>query len=663
MKGGTIILFLVIFLASVVSADIIFTQPLNSVYNLGDTVSVPVTIKTLSNVGGFFQMDLICNGTAINFYRNGVSLTQGNEKSLDSSLVLVKSIIGNNIGICQIKAALNNEQVLSNEFRISNSLNIQFSLNKTEFNPGESIIINGKVTKEYGKDSNGFVEANIMAKGVNQGITQAETADNGNFYINLPLPNSLKAGSYSLEIKAYEKDNDGTITNSKITSQDISVNQVPTNLEIIIVNKNINPGDQLSVKSILHDQTGVEINSASIITLKDSNNKIIEKEEIQAGSSFEYSFSNKEPQAEWKITAESNHILTEDSFSINAKEDVSIVILNKTILITNTGNIKYDKTVLVKIGDTPLNIPVKLNVGESKKYALSAPAGKYQVGVVGGSGISATGIASLTGNAIDIKEISNNSVWLGIFVFLILILGVVAYIVFRKIYKKPFFGKTNMNFRKKDLRETPVLGNNSVTRGSNKAELSLSIKGEKQEASVICLRVKNLKEMKAKRGSSVSESIQKVTDLAEGNKAVTYENQDYLFFMLAPIKTRTFKNERTALDIAESIQRILVEHNKNFNQKIDFGISLNYGTIVAKLENGAFKFMSMGTLITAAKKIAHLSKEEILLSEGINDLLRMQIRTEKSIREGTSVFSIKEIKRENEEARKFIDRFMQRQSK
>jgi hypothetical protein len=51
------------------------------------------------------------------------------------------------------------------------------------------------------------------------------------------------------------------------------------------------------------------------------------------------------------------------------------------------------------------------------------------------------------------------------------------------------------------------------------------------------------------------------------------------------------------------------------------------------------------------------------MGEKMNDLLRLNIRTDRQIRDGTSVFSVKEIKRENEEARKFINRFMERQGK
>jgi len=205
------------------------------------------------------------------------------------------------------------------------------------------------------------------------------------------------------------------------------------------------------------------------------------------------------------------------------------------------------------------------------------------------------------------------------------------------------------------LRETSIIG-----KTTNRAELSLSIKeGGKQEASVICLKVKNLRELKSGKGSA-AESIQKAMDLAEESKGVYYENQDYLFFIFAPTKTRTFKNEKIALEIAEKIQNLFAGHNKIFNQKIEFGISLDYGTIVAKIENGIFKFMAMGSVMTSAKRIASLSRGEVLLGERMNELLRLSIRTERHIREGISVFSVKEIKRENEEARKCIDRFMKR---
>jgi hypothetical protein len=100
-----------------------------------------------------------------------------------------------------------------------------------------------------------------------------------------------------------------------------------------------------------------------------------------------------------------------------------------------------------------------------------------------------------------------------------------------------------------------------------------------------------------------------------------------------------------------------------FNHKIDFGISLNVGELIGKIEENIFKFMTMGSWITISKRLASLSKEDILLSEEINNLLRINARTEKEKREESPVYVLKSIKRENEEARKFIDKFVNKQQK
>ncbi len=657
MKRGIVLLMLIILLSSSISAEIIFTEPLKQIYNIGDIIYVPITIKTLTNVVGNLNMDLICNETSINFYKNGINMLAGDEKKIDSSLVLIRNIVGYSEGTCRIKAILGDDYVLSNEFKISDSLNIDSNLAKTNFDVGEIITLSGKVTRETGQNSDGLIKIILETDDTNQEISQLGTVTKGNFYTNLSLPEDLKAGFYFIKLEAYEEDSDGRITNSGVFEYNITINQVPTNLELILENEEINPGDSLKVKAILHDQTGEQIDTTAFITIKNSKNKILEQKEVNIGEFFEYPIKSSEAPSTWNIFVTSNKLTSEAAFKIKEKEAVKIEILNQTILVTNTGNVPYDKVLLVNVGDNPLNLQVTLNVGESKKYFLSAPEGDYDVKVSDDKS-EISELMSLTGRTVEIKEISGVSSWIVLWIIIIMVLVCVVFITSRKMYSKPFFGK--MIFKKKDkIKNTD---NSPVTKNVNKnmAELSLSIKGEKQDASIICIRMNNLRSLIPKKGSA-SESIQKIIETAEENKAVPYENQDYLFFIFAPIKTKTFKNERNAVDTAEKIQKILIEHNKKFNQKIDFGISLSKGAIIAKLDNN-FKFMSMGSLMGSLKKISSLSKGEILLSEKINDILRLQVKTEKNIRDGIPVFIVKEIKKEDEEARKFIDRFMKKHS-
>jgi hypothetical protein len=667
MKRGTKIsvigLILIMLLSSFISADIIFTQQTKPVYNLGDAIYVPVTVKTLTDVpGGIFQMDLICNGTLINFYKNGVKLLAGDEKDMDSSLVLINSVIQGNSGMCKIKASLNDEYQLSEEFKISKWLSVSGGIEGTEFNAGENFWITGEIKRESGENSNGFVDVSLINKDLTENISQFGTVNNGVLKMNFSLPSNLRAGGYLVQLNAYEKDSEGIITNNGFAEYNLSIRQVPTNLELVVENENVEPGAIMRVKAILHDQTGDSINTTAYITIKDSTDKIIEQKEVNTNIFFEYPISSFEPPSEWKIHATSKKLIAEENFKINEKESVQIGIVNKTVSVTNIGNVFYNKTLLVKIGESPLNIQVALDVGESKKYILSAPNGEYQVRVATDKGEEVSETLSLTGNVIGIREDTLQLTTLA-WVLFILVLAVGLFFLIKKLRKRKFLGRMpSFKFKKKESKELPVMKEDSISRTINKAELSMTIKGNKQEASVVCLKLKNLAELRDRKGSA-SDAISKIKRIAEENKAVVYDNQNYLFFFLTPVKTKTMKNEKLALDLAEQIQKAVSEHNRMFNQKIEFGISLNIGEVVGKVEDDTFQFMGMGTLMGVSKRLATLSNEEILLSEKINDLLRVNARAEKEMREETTVYVLKSIKRDNEEARKFISKFLNRQEK
>jgi hypothetical protein len=47
----------------------------------------------------------------------------------------------------------------------------------------------------------------------------------------------------------------------------------------------------------------------------------------------------------------------------------------------------------------------------------------------------------------------------------------------------------------------------------------------------------------------------------------------------------------------------------------------------------------------------------------MNEALRLIAKTEKEIIDGTSVYRLTKVKKENEEARKFISKFMERQKR
>ncbi len=194
----------------------------------------------------------------------------------------------------------------------------------------------------------------------------------------------------------------------------------------------------------------------------------------------------------------------------------------------------------------------------------------------------------------------------------------------------------------------------------NKAALSLSIKGNKQDANLICLKINNYDEIK-KDPQTVKETFHKIIKTAEHSKAYIYESNGNIFFIFAPEITRTFKNEKTTKEIAKKIEKELKNNNKYFKQRIDFGISINREEIIVKKEKDKLKFMSVGKLTTSVKKLASISKGETLLTKEINEKLSPEIKTEKVEDKENKMefYRVKEIK-DRSHNQKFLNDFVKR---
>jgi len=664
MKKIFLTLISLIFLITLVSAaanvQLIITQQPSQIYNLGDSITTPLTIKSLRDVSGTLQINLICNEKQVNFYKNGVKLGTGEEQKENPILVLTRENIGLTTGTCKIKAIFQDQYILSNDFKISNKLSINLKTEQKEFNPEQEIIFEGEVIKENGQPVNGFIDLSLTEANTSK-QTILETVSNGFFSIKLVLPKDIKASQYLINLNAYEKDDIDDTTNSGFLDFNIKVNQIATTLEIVFENQNVNPGENLKVKGVLHDQTGEKIESRVVITIKDFNQKILEQRELATEEILEFPINYNQAPDNWTVFAVSNQLTSESKFSIIAKEEVKLELINQTLLVTNVGNVVYNKTISIKIGETFQSIPIILKVDENKKYTLSAPDGEYQINVVNDGNTESLGFVKLTGKAVSVKEYSsiskifNSIVW----IFIIVICGFVAFLFLKKGYKRNFFGYiTSWRDKKKPTESEKIQLKNS----RNSAVLTLSLKGDKQDSSIVAVKIKNLKSIENSGGTK--ETLKNMIDLSKNKKALLYENGDYLFFIFAPVITKTFRNERAAVELAKELKDVLEKHNKVFQPKIEFGISANYGTIVAKPEAGILKFMSLGTFIQESKKISNLSDQEILLSKEMNNKIRIAggIKTEKTSKGNIEVYSIKDM-RNSEEDKKFISSFLSRLEK
>jgi hypothetical protein len=657
----TIFLFAIL-LFPLISAEIVINEAPKSLYNFGDIISIPIKITSLAESGEIFTMNLICEGVQTEIHKEYLFIQAGGVEARNPPVPLMKNFIGDLKGNCRIKYSFGSETKLTNEFIISDLINLNINTKEKNFAPEQQITIDGNAIKENGENVNGFVNMEFVQNNESENIFVSDTVRNGTFSLKFSVPKNTASGRYPLKINVYEKDSKGETTNSGFYNYNIFITQIPANLEIIFDNKEIEPGEIIKVKAVLHDQTGEQISSMARITILNDNEKIIEQKEIATDEFLELQIPSSTPPADWKVMASSNGFESNSNFAIKAVEKINTEIINKTLIITNIGNVLYNHAVLVKIGEHPLNLDVLLDVGESKKYLLSAPDGEYAVDVVVNGISNANQNVLLTGKTIEIQEsgfiLENNTI---IWVLVILVLGFIGLRLFKRRHKRSYFGYApNAKSFGESKKETVQLKKSSVV-ARNKAELSLSIKGDQQDVSMICLRIKNIDKLKQSK-TDYEKVLQEIVNLAEEQKAYVYGAQENIFLIYAPVKTRTFRNEKTAMEIAQKIEKIISSYNKLAREKIFFGISVNHGTIIASSEGNIFKFMSLGTLMNASKKLASVSDGEVLLSDKIREKLGAEIKTQKKETSGVVGYAIREV-RDDEKSKEFIRRFMQRMEK
>jgi hypothetical protein len=420
----------------------------------------------------------------------------------------------------------------------------------------------------------------------------------------------------------------------------------------------------------MHDQTGERMPSNAIITIKRGATEIQVQSEKKTEEYMEFPILYNEPSGNWTVFAMSGQLTSEAQFFIKEKESIEVTIVNETVTLVNTGNVIYNNSVLIKIGNESQTIPVFLNIDEMKEYKLKAPNGEYEVEILSNGESKLKQNVVLTGRAVGIKDLSVSSVkefFLGPFglILLGLILLIILFIILRRRHKRNPYG---INTSKKKVRQQPSqvntvwenrempLSKNSKLETKNRANLSISIKGNKQEVSIVNIKTKNLGDLQSKK-ANIEETLQKIISIAENKRAFVYENQDNLFFILTPSKTKNLKNENTALEIAQDAKEILLNYNRIAKHKTNFGIAIESGFIVEKIQGGILEFMTLGNLMTTIKRIASSSQGEVFIGESIRGKLT-NVRTEKQEMGKGSFNKLKDIKYHDEGHSRYMNSFI-----
>src|SRR3989344_2265545 len=617
IKAALIYLFLIISLTSLISAELIISQPL-SIYNFGDSFDISLKIVPQKDTRDFFTASLFCSGKQVELYKSPFKIASGEEKEVLISILLDKFVVSNAGGKCYLEAKFGDESSTSQTFELVRDVEVSANLGGFSYFPGEEIKVNGEAKKTNSQSVNGFVELSVPQLE----ISLIRPVIAGKFLFNFTTPYNAKSSSYSVEIKAYEKDSSGEVVNEGSTTSSIKIKQMPKELDVALSSQAIMPNNELLFTPLIYDQAGDKIDSEVSLVVYKPDNSVFKKNLGRSDISNSIFIESNYTPGTWRIETTSSGLQKTKEFVVEEYKNLSFLLENNTLTVKNIGNIPFKGPIEVSIGGINEIKNIVLDVGASKKFRLLAPNGDYSIKVTDGLTQYDLGSSFLTGKAIYIDDSFGNSasnniliiIWLAV----IIIIAVIAIVLYRKISRKTFIGglpsifsstkSSNSNLSTQSVKTISQIGSQQTT--------NVIDKGEKQESSIIALKIKNLQELRTNQEaiSLIENSLYK----AKGMGGKIYTEGDYRLIVLAPMLTKEADNSQKAINIATQMEKAILEYNLKTLKKIDYGFGITDGSLIVENKDGKFRFVSADNSIISAKNIAQFSNNDVLISESIH---------------------------------------------
>ncbi len=709
---------IILFLINFVCAGVYFSQP-ESIYNVGETISNSININPLES--GPLRVELICEDEKTLVFYDSSPL-----ENIDFKLPLTFKHDSKLIGDCYFSAEYFSQTYNSREFEISKTLIVSLTTDSFFAKPGDQIIIEGNAKRLNDVPINGGVEITIpllnlfystqiqdnssgnqteensslenqTSTNLNESFNESFNEDNGIFYgkisdgkflLNITLAKNIAAGDYKITVFAYEPNTFEERTSEGFAYSNLNIAQTLTKIDLAINEQSLDPGNIIEIKPRLYDQSNVLISQDVSVIIKDENLKRIFEKIVKSGDTTKYEIPTDISSGYYEIEITAGSLELIKKFYINKKEIVSFDLKNTSLTIKNIGNIPLDKyPIQVNLNGKSFIKKVDLKKGEEIEFKLLGD-GEYDIEISSGenkyskNGVILTGYA--TEGVVSIKEnsilfLKTPIVWI---IFIIILLGGGLFL-FRNIFKKKSFAYSVSNEKNKISHrpesESKIKKEETIIRnkdpkefiGSQKqdkiseeitnkkliqAEKVLVLNGQKNSACIIALKIKN------KLSQFAKEELERLLEKISEKKGAPYRQGDFIFTILSPIITNSFKNELNAVKIAEEILLFLRKHNNKFKDKIEFGLGINSGEIINTFNKNKLDFTSLGNFIVIAKNLAEISNEQILISEEIYKKSFSEIKTKKSIIDNKEFHELEKII-DRERNQKFIQSFLKRMDK
>jgi hypothetical protein len=336
----TILFFtMLLLLASFASAGVSFFGVANKTYNLGDVINASFNVS--SNVSGdaLFGLRIICSNYDLQYYLAPAKL------SVDGTVVSAPAlkVSSKMIGTCFLRAnveAIDNsfaELKDSSRFFVTDKLAINASLSKQEPKPADVLVVSAKVLPSYGVFS-GDARVSFDGEQVLLLINKSE------FSYLLELNESIKSGEHKVLVEV--NDSFGNTGSSELS---FLLNPVASEL-LLHVNKEVfDPEQTLRYYAELRDQAGDTMPSEISSALISPDGKAVFAGTISSNAVANFTFDRFFTPGVYVLKASAAGFETLQKITVSRVENIDVSFDNRTVTITNLGNVPYEKTLEVRL--------------------------------------------------------------------------------------------------------------------------------------------------------------------------------------------------------------------------------------------------------------------------------------------------------------------------
>ncbi len=166
------------------------------------------------------------------------------------------------------------------------------------------------------------------------------------------------------------------------------------------------PGENMDIGFSLYDSKNNKIDGSMQFKIENYYAEVFKEGSVDSGGRISFILPSNAVQGLWKVTVTKDGAKSEAWFNVLELEKAEIKLEGSKLVITNAGNVPYNKPISISIGDNHQTALVPLGVGQSKEIQLTAPEGIYNIKVSDGTkenNLEFSGV-SLTGNVVGLEN-------------------------------------------------------------------------------------------------------------------------------------------------------------------------------------------------------------------------------------------------------------------